>query len=303
MIPSPRHITLMLQAFRTCALECRAPGMQMRAREVPSKQDRLSPSQVSSDGQPRLLSSHNLRAQLKRSLSATGVRLLRLAGVPDGDRKCQLVAVLAASTPPSSSGGGAEQVTCNPCSHTADGPAHVAPALQQKAQTLEQRVAAAPGTRVPLPQLAGYSRSRLPECCLQAHSSGSFPLPISWPCDRLTVSQLTLHVLETGSPSLLTKFWQSLPSALQMPDCRITPSTDAEAFLVWSPGQTPVAWSSSSGVLHIACADGCGCLITPRPSLHKIHLCTDAHPETGLYRFSQALSSLCSLRRLVPAYR
>ncbi len=60
--------------------------------------------------------------------------------------------------------------------------------------------------------------------------------------------QWTLHVLETGGSSLLTKFWQSLPSALQMPDCHIIASADAEAFLFWSPGRSPMAWSPSSGV-------------------------------------------------------
>ena len=72
-------------------------------------------------------------------------------------------------------------------------------------------------------------------------------------CDRLTMLQWTLHVLETGGSSLLTKFWQSLPSTLQMPDCHIIASADAEAFLFWLPGRTPMAWSASSGMLHITC--------------------------------------------------
>ena len=60
-------------------------------------------AQVSSDGQAQLLSSHNLQAQLKRSLPAAEVRLLRLARVPGGNIKGQLVAVLAASKSASSS--------------------------------------------------------------------------------------------------------------------------------------------------------------------------------------------------------
>jgi len=60
-------------------------------------------AQVCSDGQAQLLSSHNLQAQLKRSLSAAEVRLLRLAGVPGGHIRGQLIAVLAASKSASSS--------------------------------------------------------------------------------------------------------------------------------------------------------------------------------------------------------
>ena len=143
------------------------------------------PSQVSSDGQPHLLASHNLRAQLKRSLSATEVRLLCLAGAPAGDRKCQLVAVLAASTPSSSSN--AEQVTCNLLSHSADDPAHVAPALQQKAQTLEHISAAAPGTHVPSPQLVGSVGPVFLNGAWKGHSRVTLPSTKSRACDRLTV--------------------------------------------------------------------------------------------------------------------
>ena len=76
--------------------------------------------------------------------------------------------------------------------------------------------------------------------------------------DKLCMLQLTVHVLDAGGSSLLSKFWQSLPSTLVLPDCRITPSTDAESFIFWTPGRTPLAWSPSSGVLRIICADDHG---------------------------------------------
>ena len=79
-------------------------SMPVRVRKVASMEARLSLPQVSSDGQPHLLASHNLRAQLKRSLPSAEVRPLCLAGVPGGGLKGQLVALLAASTLPSSSG-------------------------------------------------------------------------------------------------------------------------------------------------------------------------------------------------------
>ena len=60
--------------------------------------------------------------------------------------------------------------------------------------------------------------------------------------------QLSVHILETGGPALLTKFWQSLPEALVLPGCHVTPSTDGEAFLFWMPGSTPLAWSPSAGL-------------------------------------------------------
>ena len=67
---------------------------------------------MGSDGQPHLLWSHDLRAQLKRSLSAAAVKLTCLAGVPGGSLKGQPVAVLAAST---SSGSDAERVLGSLC--------------------------------------------------------------------------------------------------------------------------------------------------------------------------------------------
>ena len=70
--------------------------------------------------------------------------------------------------------------------------------------------------------------------------------------------QVTLHVLDTSGSSLLTKFWQSLPSTLLLPDCRFTPSIDAEAFLFWAHGRTPLAWSPSSGVLRMTHATSYG---------------------------------------------
>ena len=68
--------------------------------------------QVGADGQSHLLWSHDLRAQLKRSLSAAAVKLTCLAGVPGGSLKGQPVAVLAAST---SSGSDPEQVLGSLC--------------------------------------------------------------------------------------------------------------------------------------------------------------------------------------------
>lgn len=64
-------------------------------------------AQVSADSQPQLLWSHDLQAQLKRSLSAATVKPMRLAGVPGASLKCKPIALLAASTP---SSGGPEQV-------------------------------------------------------------------------------------------------------------------------------------------------------------------------------------------------
>ena len=60
--------------------------------------------------------------------------------------------------------------------------------------------------------------------------------------------QLSVHILEIGGPALLTKFWQSLPEALALPGCHVTPSTDGEAFLFWTPGSTPLAWSPAAGL-------------------------------------------------------
>jgi len=68
--------------------------------------------------------------------------------------------------------------------------------------------------------------------------------------DEEHVLQLSIHVLDTSSSSLLSKFWQSLPSTLALPD-HITPSKDAEAFLFWKPGAIPQAWSPSSGAPHL----------------------------------------------------
>ena len=62
------------------------------------------------------------------------------------------------------------------------------------------------------------------------------------------VLQLSVHILETGGPALLTKFWQSLPDALALPGCHVTPSTDGEAFLFWTPGSAPLAWSPAAGL-------------------------------------------------------
>ena len=66
---------------------------------------------------------------------------------------------------------------------------------------------------------------------------------------------MSVHVLETGGAAPLSKFWQVLPGELRLPDCHVTPSTDAEAFLFWSPGRILLAWAPSSGV-YTACIYG-----------------------------------------------
>ena len=66
-------------------------------------------AQVPASGQPQLLCSHDLRAQLQRSLSAPAVTLLRIAGVPGGALRAQPAAVLASSTPEN---GRSERVPC-----------------------------------------------------------------------------------------------------------------------------------------------------------------------------------------------
>ena len=78
--------------------------------------------------------------------------------------------------------------------------------------------------------------------------------------DEEHVLQLSIHLLETSGSSLLSKFWQSLPSTLALPD-HITPSKDAEAFLFWKPGAIPQAWSPSSGAHHLTRT--CGNASTP----------------------------------------
>ena len=78
-------------------------------------------------------------------------------------------------------------------------------------------------------------------CCLAPQSFRN----LSEICAAL---QLSVHILEAGGPALLTKFWQLLPEALVLPGCHVTPSMDGEAFLFWTPGSNPLAWSPSAGL-------------------------------------------------------
>ncbi len=64
----------------------------------------------------------------------------------------------------------------------------------------------------------------------------------------LVFVQQTVHVVDFGRPQPVTRFWQRLRGVGLSQQLRCCAAADAEAFLLWRPGDLPVVWTPSAGV-------------------------------------------------------